>query len=193
MDKSWNDPSLLFILFIYFFIYFFLNIQNCQFCWKNWLVNEFQTTMGGGIARDIKKKIISIFKTWQKMVTKFGQFKKLKCSNFVNCPNFVTIFCCVLKMKIIFFYIPSYSPPIAVRNSLTNNFFQNNWRFCIFSKKKNAKLKRREGSFQLLKLSKLCYHFLKVLKMEIIFFDISSNPPPIVVRNSLTNQFFQKN
>ena len=34
----------------------------------------------------------AIFKTGQKMETKFGQFKKLKCSNFVNSPNFVTIF-----------------------------------------------------------------------------------------------------
>ena len=28
--------------------------------------------------------------------------------------------------------------------------------------------------------------------MEIIFFDIPINPPPIVVQNSLTNKFFQK-
>ena len=57
------------------------------------------------------------------MVTKFGQFKKLKCPNFVNCPNFVTILCCILKM-IFFFDIPSYPPPIAVQNTLTNQFFQ---------------------------------------------------------------------
>ena len=83
----------------------------------------------------------------------------------------------VLKMEIIFFYIPSNPPPIAVRNSLTNQFFQINWQFCIF-KKKNAKLKRREGSFQLFKLSKLYYHFfLQVLKMEIIFFLISLATP----------------
>ena len=49
------------------------------------------------------------------MVTKFGQFKELKCPNFVNCPNFVTIFCRVLKMKIIFFDIPCYHLPIAVQ------------------------------------------------------------------------------
>ena len=48
------------------------------------------------------------------------------------------------------------------------------------------------GTFQLFKLFKLCYHFCQVLKMEIIFFYIPSNPPPIAVRNSLTNQFFQK-
>ena len=36
-------------------------------------------------------------------------------------------------MEIIFFDIPSNPLPIAVRNSLTNQFFQKNWRFCIFS------------------------------------------------------------
>ena len=35
-----------------------------------------------------------------------------------------------------FFDIPSNSVPIAVRNSLTNQFFQKNLIFCIFSKKK---------------------------------------------------------
>ena len=35
------------------------------------------------------------------METKFGQIKKLKYPNFVNCPNFVTIFCRVSKMKIL--------------------------------------------------------------------------------------------
>ena len=48
-----------------------------SFFWKNWLVNEFRTAMGRGLL-GILKKIISIFKTWQKMVTKFGQFKKRK-------------------------------------------------------------------------------------------------------------------
>ena len=47
-----RDPSLLFS-FAYFF--FFENIQNNQFFWKKWLVNEFRTAQRG-IARDIKKK-----------------------------------------------------------------------------------------------------------------------------------------
>ena len=117
------------------FFFFFEKIQNYKFFWKNWLVNEFRTAMGAGLL-GISKKNISIIKTWQKMITKLGQSKKLKCPNFVNCPNFVTIFCRVSKMKIIFFYIPSYPVPIAVRNPVTNQFFQKNWRFCIFSKKK---------------------------------------------------------
>ena len=91
------------------------------------------------------------------MVTKLGQFTKLGHLGFLNCPHFVTIFCQVLKMEIFFFDIPSNPPPIVVRILLTNQFFQKNLRFCIL--KKNAKLKRREGSFQLFKLFKLCNHF----------------------------------
>ena len=88
------------------------------------------------------------------MVTKFGQFEKLKCPYFVNSPNFVTIFCRGLKMKIIFFDIPSKPPPIAVWNSLTNKFFQKKIDNSVyFQTKNNAILKRREGSFQLFKLS----------------------------------------
>ena len=39
--KSWNDPSL------HFFVV--ENIQNCQFVWKNGLVNTFRTAMGRGL------------------------------------------------------------------------------------------------------------------------------------------------
>ena len=41
------------------------------------------------------------------MVTKLGQFTKMGHLGFLNCPNFVTMFCQVLKMEIIFFDIPS--------------------------------------------------------------------------------------
>ena len=54
-----------------------------------------------GTARDIKKNIF-IFKKRQQMVTKFGQFESWNVENgpnFINCSNFVTIFCRVLKMK----------------------------------------------------------------------------------------------
>ena len=71
----------------------------------------------------------------QKMVTKLGQFTKLGHFSFINCPNFVSVFCQVLKMEIDFFDIPSNPPPIAIRNSLTNQFFQRNLRFCILKKK----------------------------------------------------------
>ena len=70
------------------------------------------------------------------MVTKFDNLKSWnveKGANFENCPNFVTIFCRVLKMKIIFFDISRNPPPIAVRSSLTNQCYQKKWCFCIFS------------------------------------------------------------
>ena len=58
--------------------FFLLKIyKNIKFFGKNLLVNEFGSAMSGGLLR-ISKKIISIFKTWQKMVKKFGQFEKLK-------------------------------------------------------------------------------------------------------------------
>ena len=34
--------------------------------------------------------------------------------------------------------------------------------------------------------------FCRVLKMKITFINISSNPPPILSRNLLTNQYYQK-
>ena len=99
------ETTLLFSSVLHFCFCFLKIYRIVHFFWKNWLVNEFRTAMGGGWLW-ISKKIISIFKTWQKMITKLGQFKKLKCPNFVNCPNFVTIFCRVLKTKIILFLYP---------------------------------------------------------------------------------------
>ena len=48
------------------------------------------------------------------------------------------------------------------------------------------------STFQLFKLFKLSYNFLSSFENE-FFFDIPSNPPPIAVRNSLTNQFCPTN
>ena len=126
---------------------------------------------GRGMARMSKKNIFTSKKR-QKMVTKLGQFTKMGHLGFLNCPNFVTIFCQVLKMEIIFFDIPSYPPPIAVRNSLTNHFFQKNWRFCIFSKQKKIMQNWREekGHFSFLNCPNFVTIFGQVLKMEIIFF-----------------------
>ena len=55
--------------------------------------------------------------------------------SFLNSCNFLTIFCRVLKIKIFFKIIPSYPPPFAVRNSLTNQFYPKNWSFWIFQQK----------------------------------------------------------
>ena len=187
------------------------------------------------------------------MVTKFGQFKKLKCPNFVNCSSFVTIFCRVLKIKIIFLISLAIPCPLWSRILWPINFSQKIYDSVYFPKKKIASLKWRGGfrdpsllfsfafffcwkytessiflekmigqwipdcdglgmarnikksfsnttkngnkvgtiykvgKFQIFKLSKLCYHFLSSFENRHIFFDIPSNPPPIAVRNSLTD------
>ena len=243
----------------------FVSRMRDFFCWKYTETSIFLEKFigqwvpdrnGREIARNIEKKIISIFKTWQKMVTKFGQFKKLKCPNFVNCPNFVTIFSCVLKMKIIF--LISLAIPCPTRSGIhwqinfsqkidDSVYFQkkkiHNWReekgpgTLLFSSLVVENIQSRQfflekligkwilyrdgrgiardvkknyfhfqnatkngnkvgtidklGTFQLFKLSKLCYHFLSSFKNENYFFYIPRNPLPIAVRNSLTNQFFQ--
>ena len=125
------------------------------------------------------------------MVTKFRQFTKLGHFSFLNCPNVVTIFCQVLRMKIFFFDIPSNAPPIAVRNSLTNQFLQKNIGNSVYFQQQQKMQNWREESFQLFKLSKLYHFFFKFWNWKLLFL-ISSNPPPIAVWISLTNQFFQK-
>ena len=84
-------------------------------------------TKGGGLLGILKKNIF-IFNTLQKMVTKLGQFTKLKCQEGSRkiYPNFVTIFCKVLKIKMIFLNIPSNPPPFVSVNSLTNQINQKN-------------------------------------------------------------------
>ena len=66
--------------------YPYINLSQFFCCWKYTETSIFLEKLIGqwipnrnrrGIARDIKK-IISTFKTWQKMVKKSGQFKKLK-------------------------------------------------------------------------------------------------------------------
>ena len=121
------------------------------------------------------------------MVTKFEQFKKLKCPNFINCPNFVTIFCHVLRMKIIFFDIPSYPLPIAVRNSLTKYFSKKNLRFCIFSTTKKlckTEEKRRVPVF-------ICLSPFKIQILSQLFFlcDLVKNKLNLHVFKS---SFFEK-
>ena len=104
--------------------YFFVveNIQNHKFFWKNLLFNEFWTAMGGGLL-GILKKNISIFKTWHKMVTKFGQFKKLKCPNFVNCPTLLPFFVASWDPSHLF----SFAFFVVVENIQNCQFFWKNW------------------------------------------------------------------
>ena len=98
---------------------------------------------GRDITRDIKKNYF-YFQNLTKNGNKVGTIYKVGDPSlnfsFFNCPNFVTIFCRVLKMKIIFLNIPSNPPPIAVRNSLTNQFYQKYICVCIFSTTKKGQV-----------------------------------------------------
>ena len=95
----------------------------------------------------MSRKNIFIFKTRQKMVTKLGQLTKLgpvstfqlfKLSKL--CYHLLSSF----KIKIICLDIHSYPPLIAVWNTLTNQFYQKNWRFCIFSNKQKSDMFLRD-------------------------------------------------
>ena len=66
-----------------------------------------------------------MFKTLQKMVKQsWDNFQSWDPSlpfSFLSCPNFLNVFCRVLKMKQFFFLnIPSYPLPFAVQKFLTN-------------------------------------------------------------------------
>ena len=120
--------------------------------------------MGRGLL-GILKKIISIFNTWQRMLTKFGQLKKLKCregSQLCKLSQLRYHFCHVLKNEITFFFIS-----LAIFNPLQSRIHCH----IIFSKKiddsvyfqkkkSNSKLKRREGSQKNLSL----FLFLKIYR-----------------------------
>ena len=103
--------------------------------------NEFQTPMGGGLL-GISKKIIFIFKTRQKMLTKFGQFKKLKCregSQLCKLSQLCHRFCRVLKMKI--FFLISLAIPRPLRSGIhwPINFTKKIMFLYIFNKQKSEK------------------------------------------------------
>ena len=78
--------------------------------WKNPEISILLVKLNGQwiLNRESLGEVRNIFKnyfhsqTLQKIVTKLGQFKKLKSrelSLFLNCPNFITIFCRVWKWK----------------------------------------------------------------------------------------------
>ena len=126
-------------LVTYFFFFFFFKYTETSISLVKMIGQWIPDGDAQGIARDIKKKNYCCFQNLTKNGNKLGQFTKLgpfSAFQLLYCPNFVTIFCWVLKIKIIFFDIPSYFLPIAVRNSLTNQFYQKDLRFCIFKKKK---------------------------------------------------------
>ena len=83
------------------------------------------------------------------------QNNSLSISAFKIVPTLLPFFCKVLKVKFFFFNIPSYPPPFAIRNSLTNQFYNTN----KFLDKKNLKIFRDPPlhfsfAFFLLKISR---------------------------------------
>ena len=161
----------------------FSSLQFCTlfsfFCWKYTELYFFLEKLigqwipdrdGRGITRDIKK-IISILKTWQNIITKFGQFKKLKYPNFVNCSNFVTIFCRVLKIKkYIFIFILAIPRQSRFGIHWPINFSKKVDNFVYFQQQqKSPKLKRKEGSRDPSLLLSFAFFFWKYTESSIIW------------------------
>ena len=94
------------------------------------------------------------------MVTKLGQFTKLGHFSFLNCPNFVTIFCCVLKRKIIFFQSPQLFPAHRRPEFIDQSILSKKIMFLYIFKEKE---KNTSFSGNLLYISVL--HFLLLLKI----------------------------
>ena len=102
------------------------------------------------------------------MVTKFRQFKKLKCPNFVNCPNFVPIFCCVLKIRIIFFTSLAVLRPSRSGIHWPINFSKKIDKSVYFQQKQKKVQNWREekGHFSFVNCPNFVTIFCQDLKME---------------------------
>ena len=126
------------------------------------------------------------------MVRKLGQFKKLGHFSFLKCLNLVSIFCRVLKMKIIILISLAIPRPLRSGINWPINFSNKIYDSVYFQQQKKAHNWREEkGHFSFVNCPNFVIIFCQVLKIS--FFDIPINPPSVAVRNSLTNQFFQKN
>ena len=98
--------------------FLFENFQKPKFVLLKLIGQWIPDGEGLRIARDIKK-IFSFLNSTKNTVTKLGQFTKLgpfyKSFSFLNCPNFVTIFCRILKTNIFFQNRFGYTPPFCRR------------------------------------------------------------------------------
>ena len=107
----------------------------------------------------------TIYKVWKFQFLKLSQLCSHFLSSFVNRNDF--------------FYIPSNPLPIAVRNSLTNQFFQQNWRFCIFSTTKKCKTEEKRrviSAFEIVQT--LLPFFVKFWKWKLFFLIFLAIPRP---------------
>ena len=131
-------------------------------------------------AGDIKK-IIFIFKMRQKRVTKLGQFTKLGHFSFFKLSKLCSHFLSSFENGNNFFLYPQQSPAHSGPEFIDQSIFPKKIDDFVYfqQQQKNAKLKRREGSFQLFKLSKLFTIFCQVLKIEIFFLISLAIPCPL--------------
>ena len=128
----------------YFNLSFFLFVENIRkrlFFWVKLIGQWIPDRDGRGIARGIKKKNF-IFETWQKMVTKFGQFRKLKCregSQLCKLSQLCYHFCLVLKIKSFFWIFLAIS---RLSLSINQSILPKKLMFLyIFNNKKSDKFK----------------------------------------------------
>ena len=139
-------------------LFFFENLQKCQLFWrqKNWPMNS--------------GKKNSIFKTWQKMVTKFGQFKKPKWP--FSSLQFCTFFCENIQNphffleKLLGQWIPDRDGR-GIARDIKKKYFHF-WNATKNSNKVGTIYK--VGTFKLFKLSKLCFHSLSSFEYVNNFF-----------------------
>ena len=139
-----------FFKLVTFFLSFF-NIQKHQFFLVKLIGQWIWDGDGREISRDVKKKFFSFSKLDKKWLQSWDNLQSWDPSlnfSFLNCSSFLTILCQFLKLKIFFFEIPSYPPPIAVGNSMTNKLYQKKSAFLyIFHKKKVQNWSVQKGPY----------------------------------------------
>ena len=120
--------------------------------------------MGGGLLGICRKKLFLFSELDKKRLQSWDNLQSWDPSlhfSFLNRPNFVTIFCGVLKMKIIFL-----SPAHRRSEFIDQKILPKKLKILYIFNKKNAKIKCREGSRK--KLSKLhAIHLRRYLSCSI--------------------------
>ena len=105
----------------------------------------------------------------------------------------LTFFVAFWKWKYISFFISLPIPrPLRSEIQWPINFSTKKWQFCR-EEKGYFSWREEKGHFSFLNCQNFVTIFCQVLKMEIIFFDIHSNPPPFAVRNHWPINFSKKN